>query len=144
MLSLLLIAQLSADMDPTLVAQELLRAIGAGQHALAVVVAVLGLTIVVRRFGGRLPWIGPRIAPWLATPVGAITVAVVGSVAGALATAFMAGEALSVALILRALMVAVVALLPSAAVSRADAKGKAAAAEVTDLSRALEELNRKP
>lgn len=132
---------MTPDADPAALAAEILRALGSGEYALSLVVAVLAATIVVRRYGARIPWLGPRIGPWLATPVGAVTVAVVGSVAGALGTALLAGEPFSAGLILRALGVAVVALLPSAA-TQAKAKGDEAAGKVVDLNSALAELNK--
>lgn len=131
---MILLAQVTADVDPTLLAGELLKAIGSGQWALVAVLAVVALTVVGKRVGSRW-W------PWLDSVAGATMIATVGSVGGALATALLAGEALTMALVLKAVLVAVVALVPSAATVAA-AKGQAAAANVVDLKTALDEINK--
>jgi hypothetical protein len=135
----LFLAQI-AEADPSLLAAELLKAIGSGQWVLALVIAVTGLTILARKVGARW-W------PWLGTKTGSVVVAVVGSISGALLTAITAHGVsgltlpLILKLVLEAAIVAGVALLPSAAAA-AKAKGDEAAAKVDSVDAALEEINK--
>lgn len=128
------------ESDPSLLAGELLRAIQSGNYALAAVAAVLGLTLLSKRFGAKA-W------PWLGTRTGVIATAVLGSIAGALFTALTAHgvQGLTMGLVLKvvveAVLVAGVALLPSP-VAKAEQKGQEASAKIVSLKAATDELNK--
>jgi len=125
-------------MDPTILATELLKAVSSGQYVLALVAGVTLGTILMRRFGAKR-W------PWFGTPLGSIVVAISGSVGGALFTALMAGTPFSWPLVLKlvieAVLVAGVALLPSAA---ATAKPSPSGVDISDALKQLNEVARKP
>jgi hypothetical protein len=95
---------LSVPSDDLLaMAKQILDAVMAGQGWLGAALVLIALTGVARKFG-------KAYLPFLATDVGGMVLAAVGSFGGALATAFAAGASVSGTLMLTAFGVAVAAM----------------------------------
>lgn len=111
------LAQLTEDAGTVELAQALLSAVGGGQWTLLAVLLVFIITVVAKRAGAHF---------WkpLGTPVAAAVIAVVSSVALAAVNAGIAygAQGITWQLVVKALLVALAALLPSAArpISEAD------------------------
>lgn len=88
--------------DVAAIASLVLTAVTRGNWAAVAALAVVLLVWAARRFGGGL-W------PWLLTPRGGATLVLLWSIAGAMATALLAGQPLSLGLVLSALTTGAVA-----------------------------------
>jgi hypothetical protein len=110
-----------------------LNAVQSGNYSLVAALGVIAAVYALRRFGGG------RI-PFLATDRGGALLVIITSVAGALATAFAAGTAVSLPLVISALVVALKAaggfslakklLFGDKSIAQAEDAGAKAAAEV--------------
>lgn len=91
------------DLDLLAVAGQVYTAVMAGQWALVAALALVLVVFVLRKFvSGKVPF--------LASDAGGIMLAFVGSLGGAFATAFAAGESFSWSLAFKAAQVAFLAM----------------------------------
>lgn len=108
-----------------------------GDNQAALVAAVLASVFLVRRFGGAL-------FPALKSDVAGVVLAVLSGVAQTVLDGVVAGQALSVGLVVRGLLVAIGAMgawSGGKKIATAVAKGKEAAGEIKSIEDALSELN---
>lgn len=94
--------ELTDDTDVPAIAGLVLAAVTTSNWAAVAALAVVLLVWAARRFGGNL-W------PWLLTPRGGASLVLLWSIAGAIATALIAGQPLSLGLVLSALTTGAVA-----------------------------------
>lgn len=128
----------NVETAPEQLALMLLEAIGSGNWAMVAVMGVLLAVWLLRKFGAQLvPALGnPKLAPWMA---------LVASIAAAVGTALMAGEVISVALLLKAVVIALAAGgLWSGVKEQAKRAGDEAAAGVVDDASAARVLRGPP
>lgn len=111
-------------------AGAVLTGVDKGEWGLVAAAGVVLLVLGVRKFGAQL---FPSLAPILASKYAGPALAVVGSTAGAILTALMAGQGVTPGLILKAVFIGVTGIgIHSGAknIAEARAAGKAAAAEI--------------
>ena len=116
--------------DPGGFAQFLLNAIMSKQWGLFGAVLVTGLVTVIKIWGPKLPLIGGALEKFLGFTWAPILLAVVGSVAGALGTALLAGGPISAGLVLQAILVGLGGVGVFEAQKAARAKGEAASGQL--------------
>jgi hypothetical protein len=109
-------------------------AVVSGHWWLLAAVVVLFLVWALREYGGRLPFVGPKLAPLLAHPVVAWSLPTVLASLSALVVAIASGLPLGAALLaaVKVAAGAVFAFVGAKKVAEARTLGAAAAAEVTD------------
>lgn len=119
-------------------ARLLLEAVQSGRWGIVASLVVVGLVFLLRTYGAKLwPALGGKVAP----PV----LAIVGSVAGAILTALVAGQPITAGLVLQALLVGFGGIGVFSAqknILQARAAGKAAAAAVLTPAQAQSVLER--
>lgn len=129
-------------MDPTAdlatFAQLLLEAVQSGRWGIVASLVVVGIVFLLRTYGAKLwPALGGKVAPPL--------LAVLGSVAGAILTALLAGQPITAGLVLQALLVGFGGIGVFSAqknILEARAAGRAAAAGITDKAQVSSVLER--
>lgn len=101
--------------------------------------AVLAVVFALRTWGGRLPLVGPRLAPWLAHPVVSWALPILSSSLAALVTALVSGQPIGAGLLaaLKVAGFAVMAYVGVRKVAEAQRLGAEAAAGVTDKAAAV-------
>ncbi len=91
------------DLDVIAVAKQIFDAVVSGQWALVAALALVAVVFVLRKF------VSTKV-PFFASDAGGVVLAFFGSLGGGLATAFAAGEAFSLQLLLKVAQVAFLAM----------------------------------
>lgn len=117
-------------------AQLVLEAFTNKNWALLAVAGIMLLVFVARKYGSA-KW------PWLATPKAAIYMAFILSVGGAIATSLVAGQAITLALVVKAVLAGLGAMgLWSGTKTMAEAAGKQAMLKITNDKTAVDALGK--
>jgi hypothetical protein len=77
--------------DPATLAQRTYEAVQAGQYAPAAILALIALVWALRKWGDKLPLIGPRLHGWSNTDRGGASVVFITAVLGAILHTVSAG-----------------------------------------------------
>lgn len=124
---------------------EMLGAAHAGKPALAVVGLLILLSVIVRKFGSKIPG---KVGLWLASPTATWVLPMVASVLGMLFSSLKTGATVSIDLLISAVLLGLAGGgvgAGAAATKKAEADGKAAAdAAVPDKEAALKVLGNGP
>jgi hypothetical protein len=121
------------DVDLAGYAALLLERIGSGDYVVAAALALMGVVFLLRRFGAR-------IHPLLGSGKAAVVLTLLAGVGGAVANALLAGAPLTLALVLKGVMVALTSMglfSGAKAITQAEDAGSRAAAEVGGKQAAL-------